>query len=197
MWPLQCGILRQSKAKQRLEQTLIKACQEASSDRYFEHLSNLANVTLKPSSRLTSVYQYYGKHWEKLFNNRLSSGTFGSRNAIFGDGWVAQKNILPHLPITFQGFALFLFVGLRAGKLVKKSATKPTDSSHYSSVALFLASRNFITFGNDPPPARPTKRNSAKPMLTADAAPRGTSCFSGKPAKPTPGENLSHAFGEI
>jgi len=34
-------------------------------------------------------------------------------------------------------------------------------------------------------------------MLTADAAPRGTSYFSGKPAKPTPGENLSHALGEI
>jgi len=50
------------------------------------------------------------------------------------------------LPLTFQGFTLFLFVGLMAGKLLKKLATNQTDSSRYSSVANFLALGNFITY---------------------------------------------------
>jgi hypothetical protein len=69
------------------------------------------------------------------------------------------------LRTTFQGFTLFLFVGIGAGKVIKKTATKPTDSSRYSSVAVFLASGNFISYGNSPAPARPTKRNSVKPRV--------------------------------
>ena len=96
--------------------------------------------------------------------------------------------------ITFQGFALFLFVGLRAGKLIKKSATKPIDSLHYSSVALFLASGNFITFGNGPLPARPTKRNSAKPMLLACCGPQRYVTLFREPRKTNAREARSKPF---
>ncbi|MBK6839730.1 MAG: hypothetical protein IPG90_16860 [Bacteroidetes bacterium] len=45
-------------------------------------------------------------------------------------------------------------------------ATKPTDSSRYSSVAIFLASGNLITYENYFRPLRYNKKKNGKKLLS-------------------------------